>query len=190
MLTSTKILLATTFIITTLTACDKKDPAKVTVQSSASTTAATVTTSSALATTATTSGPAVATVIPASSVASTSSTTTHTPTTDSKSIVTQAVTAGTPEATVKNAMDAMMNGTPKQVASYYQVDVPNFENVLAEQQPMVKQQLTHLELGKTEYNKDNTKAFIIGKLTTKQSPTPQTVSYKLIKVNGDWKLVE
>lgn len=163
---------STAFIVTAgLTACDKKD---------ANANAKPATTSQA-STTVTTASTTANTITAASNMTASSST---------KSIVTQPITAGSPEETVKKAFDAMMHGTAKEASSYYQVDIPDFEKVLTEQQPILQQQLTHLELDRTKYNKDNTKAFITGKLTTKQSPTPQTVSYKLIKVNEQWKLVE
>lgn len=202
MFNSNKLLFATAIVLTTLTACDKKESSNANTKTSASitTTTATVTSSTATSSTPTmpitapiASSPAATITSPVTSVPSASPTTQSAPsqsmTSDSKSLVTQPVTAGTPEATVKNAMDAMMNGTAKQAASYYQVDMPDFDKVLAEQQAQVKQQLTHLELEPTIYNNDKTKAFIVGKMTTTASPTPQTMKYKLVKVKNDWKLV-
>lgn len=205
MFNSNKLLFATAIVLTTLTACDKKESSNANTKTSASTTTTTATVTSSTATSSTptmpiaapiASSPAATITSPVTSVPSVTSaspTTQSAPsqsmTSDSKSLVTQPVTAGTPEATVKNAMDAMMNGTAKQAASYYQVDMPDFDKVLAEQQAQVKQQLTHLELEPTIYNNDKTKAFIVGKMTTTASPTPQTMKYKLVKVKNDWKLV-
>ena len=104
------------------------------------------------------------------------------------SLVTQTVKTGTPEAAVKGMMDAMMTGTPQQVASFYGVDDPDFATALAEQQPMVQQQLKHLKLGEVEYNKDKSKAIIVGKMTL-NNDTSKQVGYKLQKIDGQWKLM-
>ena len=81
-----------------------------------------------------------------------------------------------------------MTGTPQQVASFYGVDDPDFANALAEQQPMVQQQLKHLKLGEVEYNKDKSKAIIVGKMTLNDDTSKQ-VGYKLQKIDGQWKLM-
>ena len=205
MLPANKILAITAIFALSLTACDKKEPAKTETSATATGTTTTITTTESTTAPAVVSSPTV-TSSPAiaSSTAQSSATTTQampTPaptnppsvtfpaTNNAKSIVTQAVKAGTPEATVKNAMDAMMNGTAKEASRYYQVDIPDFDKVLAEQQPQVQQQLKQLSLEPTIYNKDKTKAFIVGKMTTNASPTPQTMSYKLVKVKNEWKLV-
>lgn len=225
MLTSNKLLLATAILATTLTACDKKDPAK-TETAPVATTATSTTTATTVTKTAESTTAPISTVAPVSSVAvsgvasvtpvaesavtpTVETTTTKTeiketatvasstpsvkfPATKGKSIVAQAVKSGTPEATVKNMMDAMMTGTPQQVASYYGVDDPTLEPMiepmLAEQQPMVQQQAKSLQLGEVEYNKDKTKAIIVGKMTLNDKTTKQ-VGYKLQKIDGQWKLM-
>lgn len=228
MLTSNKLLLATAILAITLTACDKKDPAK-TETAPVATTATSTTTATTVTKTAESTTAPISTVAPVSSVAvsgvasvtpvaesavtpTVETTTTKTEiketatvasstpsvkfpataTTKGKSIVTQAVKVGTPEATVKSMMDAMMTGTPQQVASYYGVDDPTLEPMiepmLAEQQPMVQQQAKSLQLGEVEYNKDKTKAIIVGKMTLNDKTTKQ-VGYKLQKIDGQWKLM-
>lgn len=225
MLTSNKLLLATAILAITLTACDKKDPAK-TETAPVATTATSTTTATTVTKTAESTTAPISTVAPVSSVAvsgvasvtpvaesavtpTVETTTTKTeiketatvasstpsvkfPATKGKSIVAQAVKSGTPEATVKNMMDAMMTGTPQQVASYYGVDDPTLEPMiepmLAEQQPMVQQQAKSLQLGEVEYNKDKTKAIIVGKMTLNDKTTKQ-VGYKLQKIDGQWKLM-
>lgn len=221
MLTSNKLLLATAILAITLTACDKKDPAK-TETAPVATTATSTTTATTVTKTAESTTAPISTVAPVSSVAvsgvasvtpvaesavtpTVETTTTKTeiketatvasstpsvkfPATKGKSIVTQAVKSGTPEATVKNMMDAMMTGTLQQVASYYGVEDPSLEPMLAEQQPMVQQQAKSLQLGEVEYNKDKSKAIIVGKMTLNDKTTKQ-VGYKLQKINGVWKLM-
>lgn len=221
MLTSNKLLLATAILATTLTACDKKDPAK-TETAPVATTATSTTTATTVTKTAESTTAPISTVAPVSSVAvsgvasvtpvaesavtpTVETTTTKTeiketatvasstpsvkfPATKGKSIVAQAVKSGTPEATVKNMMDAMMTGTPQQLASYYGVEYPSLEPMLAEQQPMVQQQAKSLQLGEVEYNKDKSKAIIVGKLTLNDN-TNKEVGYKLQKINGEWKLM-
>lgn len=221
MLTSNKLLLATAILAITLTACDKKDPAK-TETAPVATTATSTTTATTVTKTAESTTAPISTVAPVSSVAvsgvasvtpvaesavtpTVETTTTKTeiketatvasstpsvkfPATKGKSIVAQAVKSGTPEATVKNMMDAMMTGTPQQLASYYGVEYPSLEPMLAEQQPMVQQQAKSLQLGEVEYNKDKTKAIIVGKMTLNDKTTKQ-VGYKLQKIDGQWKLM-
>lgn len=221
MLTSNKLLLATAILAITLTACDKKDPAK-TETAPVATTATSTTTATTVTKTAESTTAPISTVAPVSSVAvsgvasvtpvaesavtpTVETTTTKTeiketatvasstpsvkfPATKGKSIVAQAVKSGTPEATVKNMMDAMMTGTPQQVASYYGVEYPSLEPMLVEQQPMVQQQAKSLQLGEVEYNKDKTKAIIVGKMTLNDKTTKQ-VGYKLQKIDGQWKLM-
>ncbi len=237
MLHSTKALLATALLATTLTACDKKTASSATnTATSTSTTATTTVTTQSISTTDSSTdnsiNSSVAVTQPSpnaqSSVAivQTSDNVKKTPepiaiatpnsdasssnalktidttptkitaptpppfpkTNKGKSLVTQTVKAGTPEATIKSMMDAMMTGTPQQVASFYGVDDPDFANALAEQQPMVQQQLKHLKLGEVEYNKDKSKAIIVGKMTLNDDTSKQ-VGYKLQKIDGQWKLM-
>lgn len=211
MLTSNKLLLVTALLASTLTACDKKAPAKTDTTSATSASTTTVTTTENTSTVNTTadstptstvssltptqanssvanSGVTVTEIPPLATPVASSTTSVKFPTTHEQSIVTQAVKAGTPEATIKSMMDAMMTGTPQQVASYYGVDDPDVAQALADQQPMVQQQLKHLQLGTVEYNKDKSKAIIVGKMTLKDN-TNKEVGYKLQKIKGEWKLM-
>lgn len=105
-------------------------------------------------------------------------------------LITQATQTGTPEDTLKKSMHALMNGSATEAASYYHINMPDFDKILEEQQPILKQKLKHLEIIQTEYNTDKTKAIIIGKMSTTDSQTPKDVGYKLQKIDGEWKLME
>jgi len=52
-----------------------------------------------------------------------------------KSLVTNPTQAGTPEDTVKQALNSLYYGDVKDAASYYQVDMANFEEELAKARP-------------------------------------------------------
>lgn len=105
------------------------------------------------------------------------------------SLVTNPVTPNSPEATVKQAFDTLYYGDAKKAATYYQVDMKNFDDELAKTQHVFQQTVDTITFTSTKYNKDKTEATIEGELRLKgqEKPTPST--YHLKKIDGQWKIL-
>ena len=105
------------------------------------------------------------------------------------SLVTNPTQAGTPEDTVKQAVNSLYNGDIKKAVGYYQVDMPNFEEELANTQSAFQQTVDAITLTNTTYNDDKTRATITGELMLKGQSKPAPLTYELQKIAGKWKIL-
>ncbi|OLF39008.1 MULTISPECIES: hypothetical protein [unclassified Psychrobacter] len=106
-----------------------------------------------------------------------------------KSLVTNPTEVGTPEDAVKQALDSLYEGDIKQAASYYKVDMANFEEELANTQSAFQQTVDGVTITDTKYNDDKTRATIIGELMLKDQSEPAPLTYELQKIKGQWKIL-
>ena len=106
-----------------------------------------------------------------------------------KSLVTNPTQAGTPEDTVKKALDSLYYGDAKKSASYYEVDMANFEEELANTQSAFQQTVDGVTITDTKYNDDKTRATITGELMLKGQSDPAPLTYELQKIDGQWKIL-
>ena len=109
--------------------------------------------------------------------------------TKQKSLVTNPTKAGTPEDTVKQALNSLYYGDVKDAASYYQVDMANFEEELANTQSAFQQTVDGVTITDTKYNDDKTRATITGELMLKRQSEPAPLTYQLQKIEGQWKIL-
>lgn len=105
------------------------------------------------------------------------------------SLVTNPTQAGTPEDTVKQALDSLYYGDAKKSASYYEVDMANFEQELANTQSAFQQTVDAVTITDTTYNDDKTRATITGELMLKGQSAPAPLIYELQKIDGKWKIL-
>lgn len=108
---------------------------------------------------------------------------------EQKSLVTNPTQAGTPEDTVKQALNSLYYGDVKDAASYYQVDMANFEEELANTQSAFQQTVDGVTITDTKYNDDKTRATITGELMLKGQSEPAPLTYQLQKIEGQWKIL-
>ena len=106
-----------------------------------------------------------------------------------KSLVTNPTEAGTPEDTVKKALNSLYYGDVKDAAGYYQVDMANFEQELANTQSAFQQTVDGVTITDTTYNDDKTRATITGELMLKGQSDPAPLTYQLQKIDGQWKIL-
>ncbi|WP_105244082.1 hypothetical protein [Psychrobacter sp. Marseille-P5312] len=106
-----------------------------------------------------------------------------------KSLVTNPTQAGTPEDTVKKALDSLYYGDAKKSASYYEVDMANFEEELANTQSAFQQTVDGVTITDTKYNDDKMRATITGELMLKGQSEPAPLTYELQKIDGQWKIL-
>ncbi|MGE6441920.1 hypothetical protein ACQKC9_10195 [Psychrobacter sp. NPDC078409] len=106
-----------------------------------------------------------------------------------KSLVTNPTQAGTPEDTVKQALNSLYYGDVKDAASYYQVDMANFEEELANTQSAFQQTVDGVTITDTKYNDDKTRATITGELMLNGQSEPAPLTYQLQKIEGQWKIL-
>ncbi|WP_114700614.1 hypothetical protein [Psychrobacter proteolyticus] len=109
--------------------------------------------------------------------------------TKQKSLVTNPTQVGTPEDTVKQALNSLYYGDVKDAASYYQVDMANFEEELANTQSAFQQTVDGVTITNTKYNDDKTRATITGELMLKGQSEPAPLTYQLQKIEGQWKIL-
>ena len=109
--------------------------------------------------------------------------------TNQKSLVTNPTQAGTPEDTVKKALNSLYYGDVKDAAVYYQVDMANFEQELANTQSAFQQTVDGVTITDTTYNDDKTRATITGELMLKGQSDPAPLTYQLQKIDGQWKIL-
>lgn len=105
------------------------------------------------------------------------------------SLVNNPTEAGTPEDTVKQALDTLYYGEVKKAATYYSVDMANFEQQLANTQYAFQQTVEGVTITSTTYNDDKTRATIEGELMLKGQKQPEPLSYQLQKIDGIWKIL-
>ena len=110
-------------------------------------------------------------------------------TSESPSLVTNPTQAGTPEDTVKQALNTLYYGDVKKAATYYKVDMANFEQELANTQSAFQQTVEGVTITDTTYNDDKTRATIEGELMLKGQKEPAPLTYELQKINGKWKIL-
>lgn len=101
---------------------------------------------------------------------------------------------GTPVAVVQEAIEALYYGDTAKAASYYHItDIPNFEAELKAIQPVFAQTVQSVSMSEIFYDKTGNKAAVVGTIQLIDPSTNQTQSdsvlYKLVKVKGDWKIV-
>lgn len=106
-----------------------------------------------------------------------------------KSLVTNPTQAGTPEDTVKKALDSLYYGDAKKSASYYEVDMANFEEELANTQSAFQQTVDGVTITDTKYSDDKTRATITGELMLKGQSEPAPLTYELQNIDGQWKIL-
>ena len=106
-----------------------------------------------------------------------------------KSLVTNPTQAGTPEETVKRALDTLYYGDVKQAATYYKVEMADFEQELANTQSAFQQTVDGVTITDTHYNNDKTRATITGELRLKGQSEPAPLTYELQKIDGQWKIL-
>lgn len=106
-----------------------------------------------------------------------------------KSLVTNPTQNGTPEDTVKQALDSLYYGDAKQAATYYKVDMTNFEEELAKTQSAFQQTVDGVTFTDTKYNDDKTRATITGELMLRGQSEPAPLTYELQKIDGKWKIL-
>lgn len=109
--------------------------------------------------------------------------------TEQPSLVTNQTQSGTPEDTIKQALDSLYYGDVKQAATYYKVDMANFEQELAKTQSAFQQTVDGVTITDTKYNEDQTRATIIGELMLKGQSDPAPLTYELQKIAGQWKIL-
>ena len=108
---------------------------------------------------------------------------------DQPSLVNNPTEAGTPEDTVKQALDTLYYGEVKKAATYYSVDMANFEQQLANTQYAFQQTVEGVTITNTTYNDGKTRATIEGELMLKGQKQPEPLSYQLQKIDGIWKIL-
>ena len=108
---------------------------------------------------------------------------------EQNSLVTNPTKAGTPEDTVKKALNSLYYGDAKKSASYYQVDMANFEEELANTQAAFQQTVEGVTITDTKYNDDKTRATITGELMLKGQSEPAPLTYELQKIDNQWKIL-
>ncbi|WP_348549436.1 hypothetical protein AADH33_02360 [Psychrobacter sp. KFRI-CH2-11] len=106
-----------------------------------------------------------------------------------KSLVTNPTEAGTPEDTVKKALDSLYYGDAKKSSSYYEVNMANFEEELANTQSAFQQTVDGVTITDTKYSDDKTRATITGELMLKGQSEPAPLTYELQKIDGQWKIL-
>ncbi|MGP9556065.1 hypothetical protein [Psychrobacter sp. AOP7-A1-24] len=109
--------------------------------------------------------------------------------TEQKSLVTNPTQAGTPEDTVKQALNSLYYGDVKDAASYYQVDMANFEEELGNTQAAFQQTVDGVTITDTKYSDNKTRATITGELMLKGQSEPAPLTYQLQKIEGQWKIL-
>ena len=105
------------------------------------------------------------------------------------SLLTNPTEAGTAEDTVKLALDTLYYGDVKKAATYYQVDMANFEEELKNTQFAFQQTVESITITDTKYNKDKTRATVTGELRLKDQDKPAPLTYELQKIKGNWKIL-
>ena len=105
------------------------------------------------------------------------------------SILTNRTQVGTPEHTVKLALDTLYYGDVKKAASYYKVDMENFDEELKNTQFAFKQTVEAVTIIDTKYNSDKTEATVTGELRLKGQSEPAPLAYDLQKINGEWRIL-
>ncbi len=108
---------------------------------------------------------------------------------ESPSLVTNTTEAGTPEDTVKQALDSLYYGDAKDAVDYYQVDMEDFEQELANTQSAFQQTVESVTFIDTQYNEDKTRATIEGELMLRGQSEPAPLTYELQKIEGTWKIL-
>ena len=106
-----------------------------------------------------------------------------------KSLVTNPTQNGTPEDTVKKALDSLYYGDAKQAATYYKVDMANFEEELAKTQSAFQQTVNGVTFTDTKYSDNKTRATITGELMLRGQSEPAALTYELQKIDGKWKIL-
>ena len=106
-----------------------------------------------------------------------------------KSLVSNPTQDGTPEDTVKQALDSLYYGDPKQAATYYKVDMANFEEELAKTQSAFQQTVDGVTFTDTKYSDNKTRATITGELMLRGQSEPASLTYELQKIDGKWKIL-
>nr|WP_313974939.1 hypothetical protein [uncultured Psychrobacter sp.] len=106
-----------------------------------------------------------------------------------KSLVKNPTQNGTPEDTVKKALDSLYYGDAKQAATYYKVDMANFEEELAKTQYAFQQTVDGVTFTDTKYNDDKTRATITGEIMLRGQSEPAPLTYDLQKIDGKWKIL-
>lgn len=96
---------------------------------------------------------------------------------------------GSPEAAVEQALNTLYYGDVKEAASYYKVDIANFEEELANTQSAFQKTVDSVTLIDTKYNDDKTRATINGELMLKGQSDPAPLTYELQKIEGAWKIL-
>ncbi|MGP4714071.1 MULTISPECIES: nuclear transport factor 2 family protein [unclassified Psychrobacter] len=111
------------------------------------------------------------------------------PLADQPSIVTNMTEPNSPEDTVKQALNTLYYGDVEDAVGYYQVDMANFEQELANTQSAFQQTVDSVTITDTQYSEDDTVATIEGELMIKGQSEPAPLTYQLKKVNGQWKIL-
>lgn len=111
------------------------------------------------------------------------------PMVDQPSLVTNSTEPNTPEDAVKQALNTLYYGDVEDAVGYYQVDIANFEQELANTQSAFQQTVTGVTMTGTSYNDDKTLATIEGELMLKGQDEPAPLTYQLQKINGQWKIL-
>ena len=106
-----------------------------------------------------------------------------------KSLVSNPTQDGTPEDTVKQALDSLYYGDAKQAATYYRVDMANFEEELAKTQSAFQQTVDGVTFTDTKYSDNKTRATITGELMLRGQSEPASLTYELQKIDGKWKIL-
>ena len=106
-----------------------------------------------------------------------------------KSLVSNPTQDGTPEDTVKQALDSLYYGDAKQAATYYKVDMANFEEELAKTQSAFQQTVDSVTFTDTKYSDNKTRATITGELMLRGQSEPASLTYELQKIDGKWKIL-
>ena len=106
-----------------------------------------------------------------------------------KSLVSNPTQDGTPEDTVKQALDSLYYGDAKQAATYYKVDMANFEEELAKTQSAFQQTVDGVTFTDTKYSDNKTRATITGELMLRGQSEPASLTYELQKIGGKWKIL-
>ena len=106
-----------------------------------------------------------------------------------KSLVTNPTQNGTPEDTVKQALNSLYYGDAKQAATYYKVDMANFEEELAKTQSAFQQTVDGVTFTDTKYNDDKTRATITGEIMLRGQSEPAPLAYELQKIGGKWNIL-
>ena len=106
-----------------------------------------------------------------------------------KSLVRNPTQDGTPEDTVKQALDSLYYGDAKQAATYYKVDMANFEEELAKTQSAFQQTVDGVTFTDTKYSDNQTRVTITGELMLRGQSEPASLTYELQKIDGKWKIL-